>query len=94
MRVQDLAKTYRAICIADITLCPCIFGKTGKFISFDMNTGSITDQIELKRITIDCPLLVQNGEALTLSFLRVKRRECIKQKQIREYVPVISVIKL
>ena len=89
-----LTKGTRKICIVDNMLYTYVLGEKGKFISFDMNTGSITDQIELNRITIDCPLLVQNGEALTLSFLRVKRRECIKQKHIREYVPVISVIKL
>ena len=89
-----LTKGTRKICIVDNMLYTYVLGEKGKFISFDMNTGSITDQIELNRITIDCPLLVQNGEALTLSFLRVKRRECIKQEQIQEYVPVISVIKL
>ena len=83
-----LTKGTREFCIADDTLYTYVLGAKGALLSVSLDSGKIVDKKELYRVTLDCPLLVQNGEALTLSFL------CVNNREIREYVPIISAIEI
>lgn len=83
-----LNKGTREFCIADDTLYTYVLGSKGALLSVSLDSGKIVDKKELYRVTLDCPLLVQDGEALTLSFL------CVNNREIREYVPIISAIEI